>query len=146
MCFYPSEQKQHNEQENRKDQTDTHSCTYISSCMLCDPSHNSWSDTSSQVSGHPVKNPFDLSGSFYAAKQALTEACGETPFLLYDEMRDTAKSKNVFNLAIFKYDIRTAYEEMNQEKLRGIFASISELFSQHSSHYLQAMDAAGEQR
>ena len=93
--------------------------------------------------GHPVKNPFDLSGSFYAAKQALTEACGKTPFLFYDELKDTANSKNVFNLAIFKNDIRAAYEEMNQEKLRGIFASISELFSQHSSHYLQAMDAAG---
>lgn len=93
--------------------------------------------------GHPVKNPFDLSASFYAAKQALTEACEETPFLFYDELKDTATSKNVFNLAIFKDDIRAAYEEMNHEKLRGIFASITELFSQHSSHYLQAMDAAG---
>lgn len=93
--------------------------------------------------GHPVKDPFELSASFYAAKQALTEATDETPFLFYDELKDTASSKNVFNLAIFKDDIRAAYEEMNQEKLRGIFSSITELFSQHSSHGLQAMDAAG---
>ena len=55
--------------------------------------------------GHPVKNPFELSGSFYAAKQALTETCRETPFLFYDELKDAAASKNVFNLAIFKDDI-----------------------------------------
>lgn len=93
--------------------------------------------------GHPVKHPFELSASFYAAKQALTETCDEMPFLFYDELKDASASKNVFNLAIFKDDIRAAYEEMNQEKLRGIFASITELFSQYSSHYLQAMDAAG---
>lgn len=93
--------------------------------------------------GHPVKNPFDLSGSFYAAKQALGEATDSHPFCFSDELTDAAASKNVFNMTIFKNDIRSAYEEMNHEKLRGIFASITELFSQHPSHYLQAMDAAG---
>lgn len=92
--------------------------------------------------GHPVSNPFELSGSFYDAKQALTGTSDGSPFLFYDE-RDNAAAGNVFNMAIFKNDIRAAYEEMNHEKLRSIFASITELFSQHASHYLQAMDAAG---
>lgn len=92
--------------------------------------------------GHPVKNPFELSASFYDAKQVLTGTSDTAPFLFYDE-RGSAATGNVFNMAIFKNDIRAAYEEMNPEKLRDIFASITELFSQHASHYLQAMDAAG---
>ncbi|MEY8333539.1 response regulator [Lachnospiraceae bacterium 47-T17] len=92
--------------------------------------------------GHPVSNPFDLSSSFYEAKQSLAGTDADTPFLFFDGL-DRNAAGSVFNMAIFKNDIRAAYEEMNHEKLRGIFASITELFSQHTSHYLQAMDAAG---
>lgn len=93
--------------------------------------------------GLPVRDPFELGSSFYAAKQALTAVTAQTPFLFADELTDMAATKNVFNMSILKDDIRTAYEEMNHEKLRGIFASLTELFSQHPSRYLQAMDAAG---
>ena len=93
--------------------------------------------------GHPVSNPFDLSGSFFAAKQVSSEATDETPFLFSDEQQHTAIHGNAFNISIWKADIRSAYEEMDAEKLHSIFASITELFSQHPSHHLQAMDAAG---
>jgi two-component system response regulator YesN len=93
--------------------------------------------------GHPVKNPYDLPGSFSAAKYALSEAGEDRTFLFFDQVQDQSGARNVFNLAIFKDDIRTAYEEMDHERLQQIFASITELFAQHASHYPQAMDAAG---
>ncbi|MBO5247375.1 MAG: response regulator [Eubacterium sp.] len=93
--------------------------------------------------GHPITNPFELSASFYEAKQALTNASDDTPFLFYEDLPTHALSKNVFNLSIFKDDIRIAYEELNQEKLKDIFTTIIELFKQNTAHYVQAMDAAG---
>lgn len=73
--------------------------------------------------GHPVSNPFDLSGSFFAAKQVSSEATDETPFLFSDEQQHTAIHGNAFNMSIWKADIRSAYEEMDAEKLHSIFAS-----------------------
>lgn len=73
--------------------------------------------------GHPVSNPFDLSGSFFAAKQVSSEATDETPFLFSDEQQHTAIHGNAFNISIWKADIRSAYEEMDAEKLHSIFAS-----------------------
>ncbi len=93
--------------------------------------------------GHPVLDPYELSASFYGAKQALMEASDETPFVFFDDITLTGGSETVFNISIFKDDIRAAYEEMDQEKLRGIFATVTELFTRHPANYLQAMDAAG---
>ena len=49
---------------------------------------------------------------------------------------------NVFNLSLFKEDIRKAYIEYDKEALRDIFNSIIELFNGQTPHFIQALDAA----
>jgi two-component system response regulator YesN len=93
--------------------------------------------------GRITMQPFELSDSYYDARQMLARTSENEPFCFYDELPDNETVKNIFNMAIFKDDIRAAYEEMNHEKLRSIFASITELFTLYPSHYIQAMDAAG---
>ncbi len=93
--------------------------------------------------GRIVPTALELSTSYYDARQVLAKATADKPCFFYDELISSDQTKNVFNMSIFNNDIRTAYEEMDSDKLDTIFKTITDLFMTYPTHYVQAMDAAG---
>lgn len=93
--------------------------------------------------GAVVYSPIKIASSFQDARQifALTE--DGTSFVFCEETACRETLKNVFNISLFKEDIRKAYAEFDEKALYDIFTSIMDLFASQPSHYVQALDAAG---
>lgn len=94
--------------------------------------------------GHPVSNPLDISSSYQDARQTFSLVSKEEPFLFSDQTHPARKEAagRTFNLSLFQPAITKAYEEYDSEKLKDVFSSITSLFADHPSAYVQAMDAA----
>ncbi|MGN0299407.1 MAG: AraC family transcriptional regulator [Lachnospiraceae bacterium] len=90
-----------------------------------------------------VTNPMQVASSFQDAKQIFSKLTNKQPILFAADMLEEKPPKNVFNMALFREDIRKAYTEFNEKALYDIFTSIMELFSNQTTYYLQALDAAG---
>lgn len=93
--------------------------------------------------GSPVCDPMQISVSYQNAKQIFSKVTREKPILFFEDVPCSEISKNVFNLSLFREDIRKAYTEYDEKALYDIFTSIMELFENQNAHYLQALDAAG---
>jgi two-component system response regulator YesN len=93
--------------------------------------------------GAVVKTPMQIASSFQDAKQIFTQINLEKPILFVEDTSYDKPLKNVFNMSLFKEDIRRAYAEFDEKALYDIFTSVVELFENHSTHYVQALDAAG---
>lgn len=93
--------------------------------------------------GSPVNMPLQISSSYQDAKQIFSQASPDNPILFFEDMSGDMSLKNVFNMSLFKEDIRKAYAEFDEKALYDIFTSIIELFGNQSAHYVQALDAAG---
>jgi two-component system response regulator YesN len=92
--------------------------------------------------GRFVENPLDISASFMDARQIFSMSSPDRPLCFFDELDLKNPVKNIFNISIFKNDIVSAYEEFDPDRLRKVFSSIQELFREHPSYFLQALDAA----
>lgn len=92
--------------------------------------------------GSTVEKPLMLSSSYQDAKQIFPQITEEHPILFYDDVSDSAVLKNIFNMSLFREDIRKAYAEYDEKALNDIFNSIIELFETQPTHYIQALDAA----
>lgn len=92
--------------------------------------------------GSIVSSPLQISTSYQDAKQVSSYLDKDHKILFFDEMSDMKTFTNVFNLSLFKEDIRKAYIEYDKEALRDIFNSIIELFNGQTPHFIQALDAA----
>ena len=92
--------------------------------------------------GSIVASPLQISSSYQDAKQISSQLDKEHKILFFDEMPDNKTFTNVFNLSLFKEDIRKAYIEYDRDALEDIFNSIIELFEGQTPHYIQALDAA----
>ncbi len=93
--------------------------------------------------GMVVKSPLQIAASFQDAKQIFTQVNQEKPILFADDISYLKQHKNVFNISLFKEDIRKAYTEFDEKALYDIFTSVIHLFKNHTTHYVQALDAAG---
>lgn len=91
--------------------------------------------------GSLVERPMQLSVSFQEAKQISSRTSEKQPVLFFDDVPNTAMPNNVFNISLFKEDIRKAYAEFDEKTLQDIFTSIIDLFENQPSHYTQALDA-----
>lgn len=87
--------------------------------------------------------PLQIASSFQDAKQIFSHAGKDRPIFFAEDVPVQESPKNVFNMSLFKEDIRKAYAEFDEKALYDIFTSIMELFEDRQSHYLQALDAAG---
>ncbi len=105
--------------------------------------HNYFSVVIFASIGSIVKSPLQIAASFQDARQIYPQANPEKPVLFTDGASDMLPPKNVFNISLFKEDIRKAYAEFDEKALYMIFTSIIELFEKHTTHYVQALDAAG---
>lgn len=93
--------------------------------------------------GAPVAEPMQAAASYQDAKQISSHLTPESPILFFEDVPCGEPLKNVFNMSLFKEDIRKAYAEFDEKALYDIFTSIIEIFEREPSHYVQALDAAG---
>lgn len=93
--------------------------------------------------GSIVAAPMQIASSYQDAKQIAARPDAGVPFQFFDDFPCDEPLKNVFNMSLFKEDIRKAYAEFDEKALYDIFTTIIELFRNESTHYVQALDAAG---
>lgn len=94
------------------------------------------------AAGRQVGHPLDISASFQDSRQIFRKASPGIPLVFFEEQRAEMSAKNIFNMAIFKNEIVSAFEELNAEHLKTVFTSITDLFREKTSYFLQALDAA----
>lgn len=105
--------------------------------------YNYYSVTILASIGAVVKKPIQIASSFQDAKQIFSQLTPERPLLFAEDTPYDKPLRNVFNMSLFKEDIRKAYAEFDEKALYAIFTSIMELFQNRPAHYVQALDAAG---
>lgn len=93
--------------------------------------------------GSIVNTPLKIASSFQDAKQIFSHTNDEYPILFAEDISSKEPLQNVFNMSLFKEDIRKAYAEFDEKALYDIFTSIIDLFKDKQTHYVQALDAAG---
>ncbi len=93
--------------------------------------------------GSTVNAPLKIASSFQDAKQVFSHTTKECPILFAEDISVQEPLKNVFNMSLFKEDIRKAYAEFDEKALYDIFTAIMELFEDKQTHYVQALDATG---
>ncbi|MDO4338561.1 MAG: response regulator [Eubacteriales bacterium] len=91
--------------------------------------------------GTMVSAPLEIPVSYQDAKQFISSA-GTEQLIFAEERLQYFREHNVFNLSLFREDIRRAFEESNTEALREILDNIRELLSQNRVSTAQALDAA----
>lgn len=87
-------------------------------------------------------NPLDLYSSYYDSRQITEYVSADKPLLFWDELPNTSTLRNVFNLSLFRDDIRRAFEELDEHSLKDIMKNIITLFSTEHVPFSQALDAA----
>ncbi len=92
--------------------------------------------------GSLASQPMQIASSFQDAKQVFSQINSQNPILFAEDVSCDQSPRNVFNISLFKEDIRKAYAEFNEKALYDIFTSIMDLFEHHPAHYVQALDAA----
>ena len=105
--------------------------------------YNYYSVTILASIGTVVEKPIQIASSFQDAKQIFSQITPGESIVFAEDIPYDQPLQNVFNISFFKEDIRKAYVELNEKALYDIFTSIMELFENRPSHYVQALDAAG---
>jgi len=119
---------------------------YIKSALLQTTSllHNYYNVTLYTSIGRFVTNPRQISDSYSDAKQISIYTTIQQPIIYINDIGDQkCNAKNIFNLAIFKYDIVKTFENFDILSLNKISDTISELFTSDTLHYAQAIDIVG---
>ena len=93
--------------------------------------------------GSLVNTPMQIAASYQDAKQIFSRLDNTHTLLFFEDVPNSEPLKNVFNMSLFKEDIRKAYAEFNEKALYDIFTSVMELFENRPAYYVQALDAAG---
>lgn len=109
----------------------------VSSMLL-----NYYGVTISGSIGSIVNSPLQIADSYQDAKQIFTQISGKNPFLFQEDASYQEPLKNVFNMSLFREDIRKSYTEYDEKTLYDTFTSIIDLFENKPGHYVQALDAA----
>lgn len=93
--------------------------------------------------GSLVTTPMQISSSYQDAKQIFSRFKKDDTICFFEDSPCDEPLKNVFNMSLFKEDIRRAYAEFDEKALHDIFTTIIDLFRNQKTHYVQALDAAG---
>ena len=123
--------------------TDT---AYIKNALIQTASllHDYYNVTLYTSLGRFVTNPQQISESYNDAKQIAIYTTSEQPILYINDMEvNKCNAKNIFNLAIFKYDIVKTFENYDIQSLNKINDTIFILFESDTLHYAQAVDIVG---
>lgn len=93
--------------------------------------------------GQKVTSLMQISSSYQDAKQIAVMLDEKQPVIFAEDIKENLSQKNVFNISLFKEDIRKAYAEFDDKALYDIFTSIIDIFEGKDGYYVQALDAAG---
>ncbi len=104
--------------------------------------YNYYNVSISVAVGSFVYSPLQISSSYQDAKQISTQLDKDHKILFFEDITDQKEFTNVFNMSLFKEDIRKAYIEYDKDALGDIFNSIIEQFEGQTPHFIQALDAA----
>lgn len=126
------------EQSRNYRQVIPHVIEHVSSMLF-----NYYSVTTLASVGPVVPDPIKIASSFQEAKQFFPLVKPENPILFSEDASYDQSMKNIFNISLFKEDIRKAYAEFDEKALHDIFTAIMDLFENQPAYYLQALDAAG---
>lgn len=91
--------------------------------------------------GVPIEYPLRLCESYQEARQAFSQAQGNSPVAVFSQENDTSL-KNAFNISVFKNELTKAFDEFDTDSLYKILTEIIELFRSHPMRFLQALDGA----
>lgn len=111
----------------------SHTCTMI---------HNYYNVTILTAVGPTVTDPMNITYSYSDARQIFVNTSDELSLVFYDQVANTPKAPTLFNMALFRGDLRRAFDEYNADVLHEIITTIIDLFETHPSHTVQALDAA----
>lgn len=94
--------------------------------------------------GQPVQSPLSISESYQEARQIHNLTTAHNPIIFFETYKQSiaTTSATTFNMSLFKEDIRKAFENYDGTMLQNTLDSIIQLFEEHPSKYLQAIDAA----
>lgn len=94
--------------------------------------------------GCSYADPLQLSDSYQEARQIHASKPSDMPLIFFSDLagKEKGSSHTIFNLGMFRNNIRLAFESFDAESLEEILDTLIDLFSTHSNTYLQAMDAA----
>lgn len=92
--------------------------------------------------GSAVTDPIRLAGIYSEVRQFMPYVTSESSILFCDEMDQVREAHNVFNMSLFRNDIRAAFQELDEKALCSIIDNICALLGRDSMHFSQALDAA----
>lgn len=92
--------------------------------------------------GKIVFDAFDLSNSFFTARQLLATTTKEQPVIIYDRQKDKEDANQAFNLTKYKEQLTRAFEELDGPSLSLVINTIADSLDQQSTTHIQAIDAA----
>ncbi|NLL72523.1 MAG: response regulator, partial [Clostridiales bacterium] len=92
--------------------------------------------------GNLCYNPLHIAESYQDARQIFNSVSNTNPIVFYTDLIIQEALKNVFNMSLFREDIKKAFEEFDTNTLSFIFDQIIDIFKNHQPHILQSIDAA----
>lgn len=92
--------------------------------------------------GRGVANPFYLSRSYSDTRNVIPYLTKEKNVIFIDELSFHRQPATIFDISLFRNDIRKAYQEYDALALSSIFQNIRTLFSQDETHFTQSIDLA----
>ena len=92
--------------------------------------------------GTCVTTPLEIADSFQYARQAASYATPSHCIFCYEEIQPEAAIHRQFNLSLFKNDLSTAFDTMDEKAFDTILSQIIELFLAHPTQYVQILDCA----
>lgn len=92
--------------------------------------------------GTAVSDPYYISESFYSARMAFSGVNENNPVAFYDNTEDSQNHNEIFDFSKYKENITKAYEELDADALYELITDITNYFTRHQTHRIQAMDAA----
>jgi two-component system response regulator YesN len=104
--------------------------------------HNYFNVTILTSIGSPCNNQLYISEAYQDARQIFSSVTKEKPILFYDDFHIDKTAKNIFNMSLFRGDIKKAFEEFDTDTLTLIFNQITDIFRNHNARYLKSIDAA----
>lgn len=92
--------------------------------------------------GSPVDRLMNIHISYSDARQLTPLLSSEHPILFFEEHSNAGALRNVFNMSLFRDDIRRAFQELDETSLCATMDTIISLFTKEQVQLTQALDAA----
>lgn len=104
--------------------------------------HNYFNVTILTTISNPYTNLSLTVEAFQDVRQIFSFTTKEKPILFYADIDTQTSPTSIFNMSLFREEIKSAFEEFNTDVLYKIITEISNIFSLNQTRYLKSIDAA----